>query len=99
VTLCFQVRRLRCANQRCTQLIFAERAEEIVGANARRTLRLRKIQRSVGLALGGETGARLIERLGMPISPDTMLRIVRNGQSGSRSAPRILGVDDWAEPA
>jgi hypothetical protein len=29
-------------------------------------MRLRDIQRSVGLALGGEAGARLIERLSMP---------------------------------
>jgi transposase len=96
VTLCFEVRRLRCGNRRCIRRIFAERAEEIVGMHGRRTVRLRDIQRSVGLALGGEAGTRLIERLGMPISADTLLRIVRNTPSASRPAPRILGVDDWA---
>jgi hypothetical protein len=77
VRICLQVRRLRCANQHCAQRIFAERAEEVVGAHAGRTVRLRDIQRSVGLALGGEAGTRLVERLGMPVSADTMLWIVR----------------------
>jgi transposase len=53
-------------------------------------------QRSVGLVLGGEGGARLIERLGMATSPDTVLRIVRGGSDIRPHVPRILGVDDWA---
>lgn len=96
VVLCLHVRRLRCLNRRCPQRIFAERAVEFAGTHARRTIRLRDIQRSVGLALGGEAGARLIERLSMPISADTMLRIVRDGQPIVHNAPRTLGVDDWA---
>lgn len=95
VMLCVQVRRLRCINRRCTQRIFAERAEDIAGRHARRTVRLRDIQRSVGLALGGEAGARLIERLSMRVSADTMLRIVRADRQ-VKHAPRVLGVDDWA---
>lgn len=95
VTICLQVRRLRCTNQRCAQRIFAERPGESVLAHARQTLRLRDIQRSVGLALGGEAGARLSDRLSMPISADTMLRIVRAHEQ-SRPTPRVLGVDDWA---
>lgn len=95
MTLCFHARRLRCVNRRCAQRIFAERTEGVVGTHARRTPRLRDIQRSVGLALGGEAGARLIERLSMPVSPDTILRILRDGRT-SLPTPRILGVDDWA---
>lgn len=96
VMLCIHVRRLRCFNPRCEQRIFAERAEDLFGSHARRMLRVRDIQRSVGLALGGEAGARLIERLSMRVSADTMLRIVRAGQQVRQGAPRVLGVDDWA---
>ena len=96
VLLSVHVRRLRCINRRCAQRIFAERAEEIVGSHARRTARLRDIQRSVGLVLGGEAGSRLIERLSMPISADTMLRVIRAGRQVGSVAPRVLGVDDWA---
>jgi transposase len=96
VTLCFQARRLRCGNRRCARRTFTERAEDAVRPHARGTLRLREIQRSVGLALGGEAGARLVERLGMRASADTMLRMVRSRPSSLDRAPRILGVDDWA---
>ena len=49
VVLCVHVRRLRCANRRCEQRIFAERAEDVAARHARRTLRVRDVQRSVGL--------------------------------------------------
>ncbi|MBV1692323.1 hypothetical protein KRR38_32885 [Novosphingobium sp. G106] len=50
VILCVHVRRLRCINRRCAQRIFAERAESFASGHARRTKRLRDIQRSVGLS-------------------------------------------------
>lgn len=87
---------MRCANRRCTQQIFAERVGDVVGCHARRTIRLRDVQRSVGLALGGEASTRLVERLGMPVSADTMLRLIRSERQVVHAAPRVLGVDDWA---
>ncbi len=96
VILCFQARRLRCDNRSCVQRTFAERAEVAVRPHARTTLRLREIQRSVGLALGGEAGARLADRLGIRASADTMLRIIRRHPSSVAQAPPILGIDDWA---
>lgn len=32
----------------------------------------------------------------MPLSPDTMLRLVRNAPLATAATPRVLGVDDWA---
>jgi hypothetical protein len=63
----------------------------------RRTERLGDLQRHLGLALGGQAGARLAERLGLPVSPDTLLRLVRRkaNQCASETV-RVLGVDDWA---
>jgi hypothetical protein len=47
--------------------------------------------------LGGQAGARLAERLGLPVSADTLLRLVRTGTGTVRKrGPRVLGVDDWA---
>ncbi|WP_420794358.1 hypothetical protein [Sphingosinicella microcystinivorans] len=53
-------------------------------------MRLRDIQRSVGLALGGEAGAHLIERLSMRVNADTMLRIVRVGRQMKRANEILL---------
>ena len=59
-------------------------------------MRLREIQQQIGLALGGEPGSRLASRLAMPISGDTLLRLVRASGIVISPPPRILGVDDWA---
>src|SRR3954447_7440350 len=75
--------------------IFAERLD-IAQPKARRTLRLREIQQQIGLALGGEPGSRLAGRLAMPVSGDTLLRLVRASGIALSPSPRILGVDDWA---
>jgi len=41
--------------------------------------------------------ARLAERIGTPVSGATLLRLVRRGAPAAPgTAPRVLGVDDWA---
>lgn len=51
----------------------------------------------VGYALGGLPATRLLERLGITSSPDTVLRRIK-APSCKRKQPevRVLGVDDWA---
>lgn len=95
VELQVRVRRFRCTSLGCRRRIFAE-SLAIAGPKARRTLRLREIQRQIGLALGGEPGSRLAGRLAMPVSGDTLLRLIRTSGTAISPPPRILGVDDWA---
>ncbi|MGO6788710.1 ISL3 family transposase [Rhizobium ruizarguesonis] len=96
VTITLNVRRLRCGNKGCQRRIFAENEGGGTLPYRRRTRRLEDIHRSIGLALGGEPGMRLVARLGMPLSADTILRIARAELAGDFATPRILGVDDWA---
>jgi transposase len=98
VTLRVQARRFRCLDPACPRQTFAERLASIAAVAARRTERLGGLQRHLGLALGGEAGARLAERLAMATSPDTLLRMVRIAGAGADPppAPRVLAVDDWA---
>jgi len=72
-----QARRFRCDNPRCPRRIFAERLPEVAPARARRTMRLADSQRRIGLALGGQAGARLATQLAMPVSGETLLRLIR----------------------
>ena len=51
--------------------------------------------RRVGMALGGEAGARLLPVLGAAPSADTVLRLVRHC-AAPEARPRVLGVDEWA---
>jgi transposase len=89
-------RRFRCLNVACARKTFAERLEDAL-AYARRTKRLGDLQRHLGLALGGEAGTRLAERVAVPISADTLLRMAASTAGESPAAtPRVLAVDDWA---
>jgi hypothetical protein len=98
VTLRIQARRLRCRNPECQRQTFAERLAEGAAAAARRTRRLDDLQRHLGLALGGEAGARLAARLAVPISADTLLRMTcrQIPPLDPDPPPLVLGVDGWA---
>ncbi len=99
VTLQVQARRFRCFNRACPRQTFAERLSGTAPAAARRTERLSDLQGHLGLALGGEAGMRLAERLAMPTSADTLLRLVCKAGADAEPprTPRVLAVDDWAE--
>lgn len=98
MTLRVQARRFRCLVSSCPRQTFAERLVGVAAVAARRTERLGGLQCHLGLALGGEAGARLAERLAMNTSPDTLLRLVgmAGGGADPPATPRVLAVDDWA---
>lgn len=96
VRLAVRVRRFRCATATCPRALFAERLGDLAAPYARRTTRLTRTLTWVGLALGGEAGARLLPVLGASASPATLFRLVRRAPSPVVATPRVLGVDDWA---
>jgi transposase len=89
-------RRFFCDNSQCRQRIFCERLPSVVGKYARRTTRLSEALTLIGFALSGEAGGRLTLQLGMRVSPDTLLRLVRKTALQNMPTPRVLGVDDFA---
>jgi transposase len=89
-------RRFFCDNSQCRQRIFCERLPSVVGKYARRTTRLCEALTLIGFALSGEAGGRLTLQLGMRVSPDTLLRLVRKTALQKVPTPRVLGVDDFA---
>ena len=96
VRICLLVRRFRCHNPSCKRKIFAERLLEIA-PRARETKRLAELLGIVGYEMGGNPGARLLKQLGMPGSPDTVLRRLKARLRGYGAGKvRVLGVDDWA---
>ncbi|MBA3533759.1 MAG: ISL3 family transposase [Ardenticatenales bacterium] len=96
VRLCLNVRRFRCLNAACPQATFAERVPELVAVGARRTQRLTETLRALAFAQGGEAGARYGAKSGLLVSPDTLLRLIRQTPVPDISTPRVLGVDDFA---
>jgi len=96
VQIRLQVRRFFCDRPSCQRKTFSERLPDFAPKSARRTKRLADVQTVVGLAVGGEAGARLVHRLEMPASPDTLLRLIRRQPIQDTVTPRVLGIDDWA---
>src|SRR5215218_8024401 len=84
-----RVRRFYCRNAACARRTFAERLPELLRPHARRTRRLAEAQGRVGVALGGEAGARLLQHLSMPASADTVLRLVRGLPLPEQEPPRV----------
>ena len=97
VDITILARRFRCELTSCSKRIFAERfPPEILPAFARRTGRLEQVIHHLGLALGGRPAAGLARRLSLPVSRDTLLRVVRRRAALQDEAPRIIGIDDFA---
>lgn len=80
----------------CPRRIFTERLPDLVESYARKTVRLHEILELVGFALGGEAGARLVRRLGIAVSPSTLLRYVRGSPTNIHPPPTVIGVDDFS---
>jgi transposase len=97
VQLVVIARRFRCDAVLCGRQIFTERFPEgVLAPSARRTTRLDCIVHHLGLALGGRPAALFARRLMLPVSNDTLLRVVRR-RSRPRSDPlKVVGIDDWA---
>jgi len=96
VVIRFTARRFACVNADCPQQIFCERIPELVPAYERRTVRFTETISALGRTTSAEAAARLARDLGLSISADTVLRILRATPDPELPTPRVLGVDDWA---
>ena len=60
------------------------------------TSRLDVLTHAVALVLGGRPGERLAQRLAMPVSADTLLRLLRRRAAPPPATVRVVGIDDFA---
>ena len=89
--------RWRCRNDQCERQSFVEQLEKSVSRHARRTRRVSELARLLGHATGGLAAERLLFRLGIPQSDDTVLRAVKREAAARRKpALRVAGIDDWS---
>jgi len=90
-----RVSRWRCRNPRCATTIFGERLPGVAAPHAQQTYRLGVVVHLVGHALGGRAGERLLDRLGMPIGADTIVRVVKRGAPPPNvdKTLRVVGID------
>jgi|SRR5690348_764373 transposase len=96
IELKIRLRRFFCDSPDCPQKTFAEQMPDLMHRRSRKTRRLIGSLEAIALALGAEAGARLAQKLSIPVSPDTLLRLIRNIPATAAPTPRVLGVDDWS---
>jgi transposase len=97
VRIVVTARRFRCDAVLCGRRIFAERFDrDVLAPWGRRTARLDHIVHHLALALGGRPAASFARRLMLPVSNDTLLRVVRRRGSPTFLPPTVIGIDDWA---
>jgi transposase len=90
-------RRWFCDTPSCSRRIFAERFDGALAHYARRTHGTTDLLTTFAMQAGGEGGARLARKAGVPISPDTLLRLLHALVDADQvHGPRVLGVDDVA---
>ncbi|MHC2301542.1 transposase [Rhizobium mongolense] len=97
VTVKVLLSRWRCAHQKCERQTFTDRLPPIASPYARRTTRIVEIVSLFGHNAGGQPGERLMQRLGMPVSDDTILRQLKaECRDRSLRLRGVVGIDDWS---
>lgn len=97
VRLVLMARRFRCDAVLCARRVFTERFDrDVLAPWARRTARLDHLVHHLGLALGGRPAASFARRLMLPVSNDTLIRVVRRRGVPRFIPPSVVGIDDWA---
>ena len=93
-----RVSRWRCLNRECERETFTDQLPEIVCPRARRTQRIAQLVHLLGHGTGGRPAERLMKRLAMPVSDDTILRHLKRqvAHLHAKTTVRVAGIDDWS---
>ena len=97
VVVSLRVRRFVCAENCCPRKTFAEQVPGLTRRFGRQTERLRSTLVSVGLALAGRAGARMTDAFQVPVSRNTLLRLIASLPDPAATTPRVVGVDEYAQ--
>ena len=97
VQLAVIARRFRCDAVLCGRQIFTERFPEgVLAPSARRTTRLELHRPPPWSGARWQPAALFARRLMLPVSNDTLLRVVRRRSRPGSDPLKVVGIDDWA---
>lgn len=96
VTLELRVCRWRCSGSTCPRGTFSDQETSLARPFARRTSRVELISNHMGHAAGGRPAERLLHRLGIRLSDDTVIRQLLRAARDNAQPARVIGVDDWS---
>jgi hypothetical protein len=96
VRLSLSVRRFRCNNPDCPRKTFAEPFGHFLPRYSRRTERVTTLLLRLAQAKGGEAGSGLAACFAIPVSGDTLLRLLRRYSTPCPRRLFAIGVDEFA---
>lgn len=100
VRLVLTVRRFRCTFSACSKKVFAERLPQLLLPHAQRTKRLSDALQVFADNFSAKLAARVFSKLKMPVSPATLLRLVKNPLNSLTQdeieALKVISLDDFA---
>ncbi len=88
--------RWRCSNTDCCRRTFSDHDTAVAAPYARRTSRQAQLLGHMAHAAGGTPAERLLRRLGIRVSDDTILRQLLRAAQVVPPRARIIGIDDWS---
>ncbi|MGY0035129.1 ISL3 family transposase [Pedobacter sp. NJ-S-72] len=92
-----KARKYFCDNAVCPRKVFTERFDCEIRPYYRRMVRSNDLLKRMALELGGNTGAAISRYVGVPVSPTTILRVIKRIEIQPKALTSgIIGVDDWA---
>ena len=93
----FRARRFRCRNPRCRQSVFTEQPPDLAVRYGRRSVQERDVLLKMAVEESAMSASRVATLVGMPVSPSTVLRMVKGTwKDPDRASVTNLGVDDFA---
>jgi transposase len=96
IILHLRVRKFYCDNPECQRRIFTERLPQVTSPHGRFTFGLREFLGQLGREHGGASGAKSAALSGIRVTPRAILRFMHTLALAPISAPKIIGLDDWA---
>ena len=96
VTVDLRVCRWRCASPNCPRSTFSDQEAALARPYSQQTARAAQITSLLGHAAGGRPAERILRRLGIQVSDDTILRHLLRTTQGSAESARVIGIDDWS---
>ena len=97
VTLKIKAYEYNCLNADCATTTYVDDYERFIGKSQRMTSRLEDFIRTLALETNCEGAAAICSELGIKISGDTIIRLLRKlSEQKPASAPETIGVDDFA---
>lgn len=96
VIIYLQTRKFFCDNPSCNTRIFTERFKTLIKPYARKTDRLNKHLEFLGFVVNAEVGSILFKQILADVSPDSILRFVKQTELTISTDYQYVGIDDWA---